>query len=360
VKDEADREFKTVAEQMLAIKNLSTGRVDPRMKRIQNLSHQWMEGNENAKALLGSNETIPSQGEFLLEPTISQEFLQPLHEEGPLSSFARRMPVGPNSINGWINGIDETSRATGSRWGGVRGYWLAEGDAMTASQPKFKRINWELNGMAVLQYATDYMLRDANLMDAVIRQSSLEELSFMVNDAFFRGSGAGQPKGILNGGAVLSAVRDNATAISHADITRMISRLPARAHAKAVWLANPDIMPQIDSLSFTSGSTGILSPYVTYTADGVTMLRGRPVIYNEFSPTLGAVGDLLLVDPGDYLYWEGAGIEGASSIHVQFLTNQTVFRFIYRVDGIPATTTALTRYQSTDTVSPYIALAATT
>jgi HK97 family phage major capsid protein len=360
VKDEADREFKSVAEQMLAIKNLSQGRVDPRMKRIQNISHQWMEGNENAKALLGSNETIPSQGEFLLEPTISQEFLTPLHEEGPLSSFARRMPVGPNSISGWINGIDETSRATGSRWGGVRGYWLSEGDAMTASQPKFKRINWELNGMAVLQYATDYMLRDANLMDAVIRQSSLEELSFMVNDAFFRGTGAGQPKGILNGGSVISAVRDNANTISHADITRMISRLPARAHSKAVWLANPDIMPQIDSLSFTSGSTGILSPYVTYTADGVTMLRGRPVIYNEFSPTLGAVGDLLLADPGDYLYWEGAGIEGASSIHVQFLTNQTVFRFIYRVDGMPATTTALTRYQSTDTASPYIALAATT
>jgi HK97 family phage major capsid protein len=360
VKDEADREFKSVAEQMLAIKSLSQGRVDPRMKRIQSLSHQWMNGNEEAKALLGSNETIPSQGEFLLEPTISQEFLTPLHEEGPLSSFARRMPVGPNSISGWINGVDETSRATGSRWGGVRGYWLSEGDAMTASQPKFKRINWELNGMAVLQYATDYMLRDANLMDAVIRQSSLEELSFMVNDAFFRGSGAGQPKGILNGGAVISAVRDNANTISHADITRMISRLPARAHAKAVWLANPDIMPQIDSLSFTSGSTGILSPYVTYTADGVTMLRGRPVVYNEFSPTLGAVGDLLLADPGDYLYWEGAGVEGASSIHVQFLTNQTVFRFIYRVDGMPATTSALTRYQSTDTVSPYIALAATT
>ena len=43
--DEADRPFKNVAEEMLAIKNLSTGRVDPRMKRIQNLSHQWMAGN---------------------------------------------------------------------------------------------------------------------------------------------------------------------------------------------------------------------------------------------------------------------------------------------------------------------------
>jgi HK97 family phage major capsid protein len=358
--DPADRPFKTVAEQMLAQKNLANGRVDPRLKRIQKLSQDWMNGNDEQKALLGSNETIPSQGEFLLEPTISAEFLTPLHEEGPLSSIARRMPVGPNSISGWINGVDETSRATGSRWGGVRGYWLSEGDAMTASQPKFKRINWELNQLAVLQYATDNMLRDSNLMDSVIRQSSMEELKFMVNDSFFRGTGTGQPKGILNGGSVISAVRTNATNIDHDDIVRMRIRFDPNAYSRAVWLANPDIQGELDTLNFTSGTTGILSPYVTYTADGVTMLRGRPVIFNEFSPTLGAVGDLLLVDPNDYLYWEGAGIEGASSIHVQFLTNQTVFRFIYRVDGMPATTTATTRYQSTDTVSPYVALAATT
>jgi HK97 family phage major capsid protein len=359
--DEADRPFKNVAEQLLAVKNLSAGRIDPRMKRIQAKSLEWMAGApDEAKALLGSNEIIPSQGEFLLEPTISAEFLKPLHEEGPLTGLARRMPVGPNSINGWINGIDETSRAAGSRWGGVRGYWLSAGDTMTASQPKFKRINWELNQLAVLQYATDNMLRDAALMDSVIRQSALEELKFLVNDAFMRGSGAGQPKGILNGGAVLSVTRTDANNVDHADITRMVARINPDAYARMVWLASPNVMPEIDTLNFTAGSTGILSPYVTYGSNGVTSLRGRPVIYNEFSPSLGAVGDLLLWDPADYLYWEGAGVEGASSIHVQFLTNQTVFRFIYRVDGMPATTTALTPYQSTDTVSPYVALAATT
>lgn len=361
--DEADRPFKSVAEQMFAIKNLNAGRVDPRMKRIQNLSQQWMDGNDAQKALLGSNETIPSQGQFLLEPTIAQEFLKPIHEEGPLTKLAKRMPVGPNSNFGWINGVDETSRATGSRWGGVRGYWIAEGDALTASQPKFKRINWELHELGVLQYATDNMLKDSALMDAVIKESALEELSFLVNDSFFRGTGAGQPKGFgvaASNPALISAVRTNATNIDHDDITRMVSRIPARAHARMVWLANPDIMPEIDTLNFTAGSTGILSPYVTYTADGVTMLRGRPVVYNEFSPTLGSLGDLLLWDPQDYLYWEGAGVEGASSIHVQFLTNQTVFRFIYRVDGMPASYTATTRYQSTDTVSAYVGLAATT
>lgn len=361
--DEADRPFKSVAEQMFALKNLAGGRVDPRLKRIQKLSQEWMAGNEEAKALLGGNEVIPSQGEFLLEPTISAEFLAPIHNEGPISKLARRMPVGPNSMSGWINGVDETSRATGSRWGGVRGYWIAAGDAMTASQPKFRRINWELNQLAVLQYATDNMLKDANLMDSVIRGSSMEELNFLVNDAFFRGTGAGQPKGLGTAAAnpaLISAVRTNATNIDHDDILRMVARMSPRAYARMVWLANPDCLPEIDSLNFTAGSTGILSPYVTYTSDGVTLLRGRPVIYNEFSPTLGSVGDLLLLDPADYLYWEGAGVEGASSIHVQFLTNQTVFRFIYRVDGMPASYSALTRYQSTDTESAYVALAATT
>lgn len=362
--DEADRPFKNAAEQLFAMKSLATtGKVDPRMKRIQNISVQWMAGNEEAKALLGSNETIPSQGEFLLEPTVTKELLKPLHDEGPLTRLAKRMPVGPNSIAGWINGVDETSRTAGNRWGGVRGYWVAEGDAMTASQPKFRRINWELNQLAVLQYATDNMLKDSALMDGVIRESSMEELKFLVNDAFFRGSGAGQPKGLgtaATNAALISATRTDANEIDHDDILRMKVRMSPKAYARMVWLANPDVAPQIDKLNFTAGTTGILSPYVTYDADGVTRVAGRPVVYNEFSPTLGTLGDFILWDPDDYLYWEGSGIEGASSIHVQFLTNQTVFRFIYRVDGMPASYAALTPYQGSNTTSAYVGLAATT
>lgn len=361
--DEADRPFKNIAEQMLAQKNLANGRTDPRLKRIQALSRAWMEGNDEAKALLGSNETIPSQGEFLLEPTVSTEFLKPIHEEGPFTKLARRMPVGPNSVSGWINGIDETNRSSG-RWGGVAGYWVGEGESMTASQPKFKRINWELNQLTVLQYATDMMLKDSALMNSVINQSSMEELNFKVNDAFFRGTGAGQPKGfgrsVSNPALIPDVVRLNANQINHADVILMKKRMSPRAYSRMVWLANPDTMDQLDSLTFTSGSTGILSPYVRYDADGVMNLAGRPVIFNEFNPTLGSVGDILLWDPTDYLYWEGAGVEGASSIHVQFLTNQTVFRFIYRVDGTPASYSAITPAQGSVTTSPYVALAATT
>ena len=347
--DEADVPFKSIGENLQAITNqVRKGKVAPRMKALHEL---------NVKASLGSNELIPSQGEFLLEPTLVADFMKPVHETGPFSAATKKMPVGPNSNSGWINGIDETSRVHGSRWGGVRAYWLAEADAMTASQPKFRRINWELHKLAVLQYASDEILADANLLNSIIMQSASEELSFLVNDAIVRGSGAGQPLGILNSAALISATRTDANEIDHADVQRMINRLPAARYASAVWYCHPDTQPQIDSLNI---STSLLSPYVNYTPNGVTMLRGRPVVYSEFNPTLGSVGDILLVDMSDYLMWEKGGVQAAASIHVQFLTDQTAFRFIYRVDGQPATQSALTPYQGSTTTSPYIALAAST
>src|SRR5690606_16126866 len=127
----------------------------------------------------------------------------------------------------------------------------------------------------------------------------------------------------LSSNGLISAVRADAGKIQHADIVNMINRLSPSSYARAAWYAHPDTQPQIDILNFTAGTEGLLSPYVTYTENGVTMLRGRPVVYNEFNPTLGAVGDLLLADMADYLMWEKGGIQAASSIHVQFLTDQT-------------------------------------
>ena len=42
----------------------------------------------------------------------------------------------------------------------------------------------------------------------------------------------------------------------------------------------------------------------------------------------------------------------------QFLTDETVFRFVYRCDGQPAIASALTPYKGTgNTLSPFVALA---
>lgn len=352
-RDEADTPFKSLGENLSAIAKFATkGESHPRIRGLKAMEF---------KAALGSNEAIPSQGEFLLEPTITRTLLQNIHESGVFTQDVQRLPVGPNSNSGWIPGIDETSRVAGSRWGGVRGYHAAEAASMTASQPKFRKINWELHKAYVLQYATDEVLNDVGMLNTIIQKSSMEELDFMANYDVLLGIGGDRPVGVLQSSALISVSRAATSAVAHADIVSMWARMLPRSKSKAKWYISSDVHAQLDQLTFTSGTTGILSPYVSYGNDGVMRIYGRPVVETEFNPALGTAGDILLADMSEYLYWEKNAVEAASSIHVQFLTDQTAFRFIYRYDGQTALASAITPANgSSTTQSPFITLLATT
>jgi len=75
---------------------------------------------------------------------------------------------------------------------------------------------------------------------------------------------------------------------------------------------------------------------------------------------LGDVGDILLASPSAYALITKGGVEAASSIHVKFDYDETCFRFVYRVDGAPYFNAAVTAFDGTNTVSPFVALAAST
>ena len=350
-RDPADVPFGSLAEQCAAVKSaaVSQGRTfHPRLM------------NPAIKAT-GASEGIPADGGFLLEPTLTTEVLKPVHEVGPFSSMARKLPVSGNSNYGRIHGIDETSRATGSRWGGIRGYRLAEGGTKTASAPKFRQINWELKKFAVLVYATDERLMDASQFSEVVRTGAGEELAFMVNDDILNGDGAGGPFGILSSGCLVSqAAETNQTAatIVYENIVKMWSRLLPRSKAKSAWFVGSDSMPQLDTLALAAGTAALPPRFVDYDSTGVLRVKGRPVYETEFSAALGTVGDILLADMSQYLLWEKGTVQEAQSIHVQFLTDETVFRFVYRCDGQPSLASALTPYKGTGaTLSPFVALA---
>lgn len=355
-KDPGDVPFKSVGENLIAIANQTKGITHPRIRALKALD---MKFSEDMKAS-GLNEGVPSQGEFLLDPTLTSMFLKPIHEKGVFSSLVNRLPVAPNSNYGWINGVDETSRATGSRWGGVQGYHGAEAGLKTGSKPAFRRINWELHKTYVLMYATDELLQDANLLTAICNQAAAEELDFMVNDDILNGIGGDRAIGVLQSGALISVARYATSEVVHADIVNMWKRMSPRSKGNAVWFINPDVHGELDELTFTAGTTGILSPYVTYDSSGVMRIYGRPVVETEFSASLGTAGDILLADMNEYLFWERGPIESASSIHVQFLYDETCFRWVYRTDGQTALASALTPYKGSNTQSPFVSLSAST
>jgi HK97 family phage major capsid protein len=72
------------------------------------------------------------------------------------------------------------------------------------------------------------------------------------------------------------------------------------------------------------------------------------------------VGDIVLADfQNGYILAEKGGIESNMSIHVRFIYDESIFRFVIRLDGQPVRASALTPYKggATATQSHFVALA---
>lgn len=314
------------------------------------------------KAILGASEGVPSDGGWLVQQGMSDQLFMLEHAPSELTRRVRRFPVGANNNGLKINAIDETSRVTGSRWGGVNAYWAAEGDTASATKPKFRQIELELNKLMAFFYATDEMLEDTNQLEAVANQAVREELDWLVENAIVRGTGAGQPEGILNSGALVTVAKESgqgAATIVFENIIKMWSRRWARSTQNLIWLINQDVEPQLYSMSLAIGTGGVpvYLPPGGLSTSGYGTLMGRPVIPVEQASTLGTVGDIMLVDPTQYLAIDKGGVKQAASMHVAFLTDQMCYRWTYRVDGKSGWRSALTPANGTKTQSPFIVLA---
>jgi hypothetical protein len=75
---------------------------------------------------------------------------------------------------------------------------------------------------------------------------------------------------------------------------------------------------------------------------------------------LGTVGDIVLASMSQYQAISKGGVKSASSIHVQFATDEMAFRFIYRIDGAPNLASPVTPFKGSNTVSPFVALTTST
>jgi HK97 family phage major capsid protein len=346
--------FKDFGEQLMAVVKSSArgATVDSRLLAVQN-------------AASGSNENIPSEGGFLVQQDFASEILKNVYSTGILAPRCRKFTIGANSNSIKINGVDESSRATGSRWGGVQGYWATEAEKVTASKPKFRKIELELKKVMALYYATDELLQDASAMNSILTPAFTEELQFLVDDAIYNGDGSGKPLGILNAGCLVTQAAETGQAadtVLFENIINMWSRLIAASRPNAIWLINQELEPQLYSMVLSSGVSAVpvYMPATGLSGSQYATLFGKPVIPIEHAAKLGDVGDICLVDMDQYLLADKGGINAASSMHVRFEYDEMTFRVTYRVDGQPARSSAITPYKATSgrTLSSFITLAA--
>ena len=339
-----EKRFTSFGEQLLAAYRAAMpgGHVDERL---------------STRAAMGLNETTPSDGGFLVQQDFVTELLKRTYETGILASKVKKIPISTNANGLKINAIDEDSRANGSRWGGVQTYWEGEADELTASKPKFRQMELSLKKLTGLCYATDELLQDAAALEAVIRQAFAEEFGFKIDDAILTGTGEGEPLGILNGGSLVTVTKEaNQTdIITVENLIKMWNRLWSRSRSNAVWYINQELEPYLYTLKI--GDKPVYVPAGGLSEKPYGTLFGRPVVPLEQCSAAGEVGDIILADVGQYLLIDKGGVKAASSIHVRFLYDESVFRFIYRVDGKPIWSKPLAPYKGSTSVSPFVTLA---
>jgi HK97 family phage major capsid protein len=341
---DSEKRFASFGEQLMAAYRAAMpgGRVDERL---------------TTRAASGLNETNPSDGGFLVQQDFVSDLLKRTYETGILASKVKKIPISTNANSLKINAIDEDSRANGSRWGGVQTYWEGEADQLAGSKPKFRILELSLKKLTGLCYATDELLQDAAALESVIKQAFTEEFGFKIDDAIVAGNGSGEPLGILSSGALVTVAKETSQTeiLKVENLVKIWNRLWSRSRANAVWYINQELEPYLYTLKI--GDTPVYVPAGGLSEKPYGTLFGRPVIPLEQCSAAGDVGDIILADISQYLLIDKGGIKAASSVHVRFLYDENVFRFIYRVDGQPIWNKPLTPFKGSATVSPFVTLA---
>jgi len=325
----------------------------------------WQSHKEMAqymKALpSGMNETSGADGGFLVPPEYAQQLLMRTYENDLLSRTVMFPLTTSNSVK--IPAITETSRADGSRFGGVQAYWRGEGSSVTRTKPKVNQITLTVDSLTMTVEVTQELLDDASgvALETFMNLVATSELSFKIGDAIVNGDGVNKPRGLMSSPSKLAISKEAgqaAATINASNVLKMWSRLHVSCRANAVWLIDQSIEPQLAQM--TIGSAGanmvVYQPPGGLSASPYATLMGKPVIPTEFNKTLGTEGDIILTDLSTYLTATKGGMQTASSIHVLFESNELLYRFIMRLDGQSWWTGALTPKSGGPTQSNIITL----
>jgi len=305
----------------------------------------------------GMSEGVGEDGGIIVPPEFRDGIMKVVEGEESLLSRCDGSTTARNSV---MHPKDETTP-----WGtsGIVAYWEGEAQAAAASKAKFQGDTLRLNKLFARVDVTDELLEDAPQLDNYLRVKAPEVMTSVINLAIIQGNGVGKPMGFMKSPALVTISKETsqpADTVHHRNIVKMWSRMYAPCRARSVWLINQDVEPQFHLMSFRDGTSTPVPAYLPpggLSATPYGTLLGRPVIPVQGMETLGDLGDIALVDLSKYrALTKAGGVRAETSIHLKFDTDETVFRFIFRLAGQPWWSAPISPRDGSNTLSPFITL----
>jgi HK97 family phage major capsid protein len=341
-----EKEFRNVGELLHSIARFRKDGVrDDRLEALRELREQTMgTGTTGGYA-------IPTQFDATLRRVQAAEAI--------VRPRAAVIPAGdPPDAKFEFPALDQTSAQ--NIYGGVTVVHTGEGVTMTETTTTLRQVSLEPKEISAYIVVTNKLLNNWQAAGAFLTRNLAAAMAGAEDTDFIRGTGVNKALGFLDSGAAIVHSRAGANAIAFGDVTAMLARLLMRG-GSPVWLASQTTIPQLAAM-VDAGSHAVWTGSRADALPGAagplpSQLFGFPLVFNDRLPALGTKGDLSLVNLPYYLIKDGSGPFIASSEHILFLSNKTVFKIVWNVDGHPWLTEPLGLEGSpTNTVSPFVVL----
>lgn len=341
--------FQNFGNYLASVRNMSAkgGTLDPRYV-------------QNAPSTYGQ-EGVGADGGFAVPPDFRTEIVKKVMGEDSLLGMVDQMVTSSNAIT---VPLDQTAPWDSS--GGIQAYWESEAGQKTQSKVALSELTVKANKVIVLVPMTDELLQDAPSMASYVNKKAPEKIYYKTNEAIIKGTGVGQPLGILNsaGTITVDAVSGQAAdTVVFQNIMSMYYRMNSASRRKAVWLMNGDAEEQLSYMKFVDQGSGnavpVYLPPGGLSATPYATLLGRPIVTSEAMPALGDAGDIIFSDLSAYMgVVKAGGIRQDVSIHLFFDYDITAFRFVLRIGGQPWWNSAISRPDGQPTRGFFVALGA--
>ena len=307
------------------------------------------------KSVKDMGESPGSAGGYLVPTEYGNTLIQVAAMQNEVYSRVQRVPVMRES--GTYPALDQyfaPSAGSGATAfaGGVTAAFTQPGATFTETQPSFSTLNWRLNKVGGYTEVENELVEDSPFaIEALLRGLFQVAIAARNERNILRGTGVGEPLGILNASAAIGVSDNTTNHFKWEDVGAMYARFKGIG-GTPVWIIHPSVWPDImvmNNSSVTAWQTNLNG------APG-NVLNGYPVITSEHMPQLGANGSVLLADLSAYVMFEKPGLSIGYSEHVGFTRDVGTWVFKQRNDGKTWLQSAITLASpgSAYTVSPFI------
>lgn len=308
--------------------------------------------------------TNVAPGSFIVPSKFVAQMIDFVSEESIVMPRAKQYKLARGQGSELTVPCYEAYDFTGGAVSGISLAFTPEGESISETSPTLRQISLKLNKISGYCEVTD-----ESLLSSAINASELvsnlfgRALAWKLDRHFILdGTGAGQPKAIINGNDFLvqdGETGQDASTVKVENISGMLKKLHVGAWGKALFIANVSTIDDLMRLAWAVGTSYIPCPAYN-TKTGKWNIMGIDLKFSQHTNYIGSANCLILADFSRYIVLTRDQMSIKFDPYSQAVSGKNRYIFNYFVDAQSADS-AVTEYaDETSQTSCFIGLNAIT